>query len=182
MRCIVALFWRRRQGFCVWSGALTRRGPCVSTMGEIPAGHVPLRPGHTPRICAAYLLLGPTYFLGDVSFGYREWSCTGAPRGSSVSATSAPPRSMRLRVVGPQFTIPGLAYPHGDYRARAPHSPHGALGYSNRHPIALYTNIGRDFVVYSSHVPISGIHPLPAKKTGPLPDCVSFPITAGISA
>ena len=119
MRCNVALV-RMGANFSAYGLARLTIVGHVSTTGAFHAEHAPPRPGHTPRIWTAALLRGPTYYIGDVSFGPRTWSGARTRRGSSVSATGASPRSMSLRVVGPQCHILGSAYfPWEVLRARA---------------------------------------------------------------
>ena len=115
-----------------------------------PAEHVPLRPGHTPRSWAAALFFCPTYYIGDVSLGSR----TRSRRGSSVSATIAPPRSTRLRVVVPQCHIMGLPYPPCAFSRAHSTYPMARWGVETNTPYLSILIAGRRLAgesVYSAH-------------------------------
>ena len=106
------MLWRAYSSWamCVHDGSAPR-GPCASAAMSYAADleHCPIsRTDLLRRRCI--------HWVADM-----VWKRT--RRGPIVSSTSAPPRIMRLRVVGPQCPILGLAYPPVRYRARVPPGP-----------------------------------------------------------
>ena len=90
---------------------------------------------------------------------------------------------MRLRVVGPQFTILGLAFPPpAKYRSRACHLGHGASGYRKTSRRASYQNCARFHGRFYSDVD-NCIQALRLQKNKD-PYLISYigPNSAGISA